>query len=143
MKHSFVITVLTLLSCSQAAVGQPLEKVQPEAAGSKRIVVQNYYYAKPGKADEVFQWRLHASDVREKLGLPRGRVLRHVGEPERDKPDVVWECEYPDEAAREEDVRILSSKREFDDVMKHMGTLIQRFERAIYEVEEPRTAGNR
>jgi hypothetical protein len=44
-------------------------------AGST-IVEQTSYFVLPGKAEDVYRVRLHASDVLEKLGLPRGRVLR-------------------------------------------------------------------
>jgi len=51
-------------------------------AGSK-IVEQTSYFALPGKVEDVYRVRLHASDVLEKLGLPRGRVLRRQGNSER------------------------------------------------------------
>ena len=51
-----------------------------EAVSSKMMVVHNGYYAKPGQAEAVYQWRLHASDVRAQLGFPPGRVLRRIGD---------------------------------------------------------------
>ena len=65
---------------------------------SPRLVVQNYYYAKPGKAEEVYHWRLHASEVRAGLGLAPGRVLKRVRSSDdpvdsTDLPDVVKEIE--------------------------------------------------
>jgi len=39
------------------------------------IIVQNYYWAKEGKIDEVYAHRLYASQVRDSLGLAVGRVL--------------------------------------------------------------------
>ena len=96
---------------------------------SKPIVVQNYYYPKPGNEEAVYQWRLHASDVRAKLGLPVGRVLK------KNSGDalyqVVWECEYPSLEAREADVKKLDESVEFKKVQEHMTTLIQKFERAV------------
>jgi hypothetical protein len=56
---------------SMATIGKPARAQQ-----TQRFIVQNNYWALPGKAEEVFQWRIHASDVRERLGLPRGQVLR-------------------------------------------------------------------
>jgi hypothetical protein len=114
------------------------------------IVVQNYYYARPGKAEEVYQWRLHASDVRAKLGLARGRVLRrapgekagddsHEGGP-HDVPDVIWECDYPNPEARAADIARLDNSKEFDAVEKHMDSLIRGFRRVIFEVD-PLDAG--
>ena len=91
----------------------------PAAAAGKVIVVQNFYYALPGKADEVYRWRLHASEVRSRLGLAVGRVLRRTPPPGRetadaDLPDVVWECEYPNAEARAADVARLDASGEFD-----------------------------
>ena len=59
---------------------------------SEVIVVHNSYYAKPGLAEAVYQWRLHASDVRAQFRFPRGRVLRRVKEthqrvPRRNSPN--------------------------------------------------------
>ena len=51
-----------------------------KAAGT--IVEQDGYFALPGKAEEVYQVRVQACDVLEKLGLPRGRVLRRQGNSE-------------------------------------------------------------
>ena len=81
-----------------------------------RIMVQNYYYAQPHQVENLYRCLLDASNVREKLGFPQGRLLRRIamsgdafGTPAVDKrgpedlPDVVWECEYPDAATREHD----------------------------------------
>ncbi|HEY5824057.1 MAG TPA: hypothetical protein VIT44_06825 [Cyclobacteriaceae bacterium] len=48
------------------------------AQNPKPIVIQNHYYPKQGKDQEVYEWRLHASEVRAKLGLPKGRVLKKI-----------------------------------------------------------------
>lgn len=94
------------------------------------IVVQNQYWAKPGKAEEVYRWRLHASDVRVKLGLLRGRVLRRESE-SKTQPDVIWECEYPSRAARTREVELLDKSEEFKEVQRHMGTLTDKFDRVV------------
>lgn len=111
-----------------------------EAASAEpgpHIVVQNFYYALPGKAEAVYQWRLHASDVRVKLGLRPGRVLkieRGLEDGGRDDfADVVWECDYPDAASRAADNKVLDGSAEFDAVQAHMRTLIGKFRRVIYE----------
>src|SRR4051812_28620242 len=105
------------MSC---CVGSAKSEAPPKvgAAPSRALVVQNYYYALPGKATDVYLWRLHASDVRAKLGLARGRVLRRVPDPKTDKlpvalPDVIWECEYSSREAREADVAQLDKSAEF------------------------------
>jgi hypothetical protein len=111
----------------------------PAAAPGKAIVVQNFYYALPGKADEVYRWRLHASKVRARLGLSVGHVLRRIpttaAEAEdAELPDVIWECEYPNAQARESDIARLDASREFDPIEAHMQTLIHRFRRAVFTV---------
>jgi hypothetical protein len=136
--HPWMLSVFALLAacCS-------IEGAQSQGR-THSIVVQNYYYARPGKADEVYQWRLHASDVRARLGLARGRVLRrapgqktgddsHEGG-QHDAPDVIWECDYPSPEARAADIARLDNSKEFDAVEKHMDTLIRDFRRVIFEV---------
>jgi len=125
-----------LALCTGIAVtlnGQAADSV-PAVAGP--IVVQNYYFALPGKSEEVFEWRLHASEVRAKLGLSRGRVLRRIAAPNGQDsavPDVIWECDYPSQAAREKDIALLSRSAEFDQVEKHMDKLLRKFDRALFE----------
>ena len=130
------IALLAICCCVGSAKSEaPLES---GAAPSRTVVVQNFYYALPGKAMDVYRWRLHASDVRAKLGLARGRVLRRVSNPKTDKqaaaiPDVIWECEYSSREAREADVARLDKSAEFDEVQKHMETLIRDFHSVMFE----------
>ena len=97
------------------------------------IVVHNQYFPKPGKEEAVYQWRLHASEVRVKLGLPKGRVLKKVTG--NGGPSVIWECEYPSLESRENDVAVLDRSEEFKKVQEHMSTLIDKFERFVFEVK--------
>lgn len=99
----------------------------------QKIIVQNYYWAKEGKIDEVYAHRLYASKVRDSLGLAVGRVLKRIGE-NGELSHVIWECEYSSESARMEDVRILTASGAFEKVTKKMRTLIIKFERGIYKV---------
>jgi hypothetical protein len=96
-------------------------------------VIQVSYYARPGKAEEVFTHRQHVSDLLEKLGLPRGRVLRRAGG-SIDQPDVMWECEYPSAAALEQALQSTQGNSEFNEARKYMGTLILKGERRDWEV---------
>jgi Tol biopolymer transport system component len=95
------------------------------------IIERTEYWALPGKADEVYRWRLHACDVREKLGLPRGQVFRRQGD-SATLPDVVWQVEYPDEAARAHDFQVREASAEFRAVREHMDSLRRRFERGFW-----------
>ena len=47
---------------------------------------------------------------------------------------IIWECEYNSEAARIEDLRLLTESRAFEKVTKKMGILIDKFERGVYKV---------
>ncbi|MBD2705853.1 hypothetical protein IC229_34970 [Spirosoma sp. BT702] len=96
------------------------------------ILVQNHYYPKPGKEDEVYKWRLHASEVRSKLGLPKGRVLKKLNG--TGGPFVIWECEYPSPEARQKDVAVLDQSEEFKQVQAHMTTLLDKFERYVFSI---------
>jgi len=106
----------------------------PTLARSGPIVERTEYWALPGKADEVYRWRVHACDVREKLGLPRGTVFRRQAD-STTLPDVVWEIEYPDEAARRHDLEVREASPEFRAVREHMDTLRSRFERGFWSPE--------
>lgn len=129
------------LHCAAAPADPPA--AAPAKATGHPIVVQNYYYARPGKAEEVYRWRLHASQVRARLGLPVGRVLLRqpptgAAETDGDLPDVVWECEYADASAREADLARLTASGEFEAVEQHMQTLIRGFRRAVFSVSPDR-----
>jgi hypothetical protein len=112
------------------------EMPSDQMKGGSKIVVQNYYWAKPGLVEEVYQQRLLASAVRGKYGHPVGRVLRLTNKSDS-LPDVIWECEYPGMKARGKDIERLSKNEEFSRVADKMGTLIVKFDRAIYEVSVP------
>ena len=106
----------------------------PEMSRSTALVVQNVYFPRPGMEDEVLATRLEASAVRARLGLGTGRVLKRVNGPE-DGPYLMWEAEYPSQAAREADVAALDGT-DFERVSRHMGTLLDRFGRTVWEVVE-------
>ncbi|GAC1695555.1 MAG: hypothetical protein NVS9B3_13660 [Gemmatimonadaceae bacterium] len=119
-----------------AACGPPSAALSRKAppSGAGELVVHNYYYAKAGLADSVYRLRLRASAVRAALGLERGRVLRRIDAPDS-LPDVVWEAEYADSAARAKDVGALDRSAEFREIQRTMGTLLSRFERVVWRAE--------
>jgi len=98
------------------------------------VVVQNYYFPRPGKEEAVHELRLHASDVREELGLPRGTVLRRIEGPDS-LPLVIWQNEYASVEARRRDSEAAVTAPEFREVMDEMGTLLRHFERALWEAD--------
>jgi len=81
----------------------------------------------------VYHAESDSSEVRAQLGFSRGRVLRRLGD-SGTQPEVIWECTYPDLAAREREVQAVEATAEFQAVMQHMRTLICRFDRQIWRV---------
>lgn len=109
----------------------------PSAASADVIVVQNEYYAKAGKEDDVLQTRIEASRIRKDLGLAVGRILVNFGEHPGESATVIWECVYPSMEARESDVRALEESREFKAVQLRMQGLLDRFDRNVWLTSEP------
>ncbi|HEY5824056.1 MAG TPA: hypothetical protein VIT44_06820 [Cyclobacteriaceae bacterium] len=48
----------------------------------------------------------------------------------------MWECEYASLQEREKDVALIDQSEEFKKVQEHMGTLIDKFERSIWEIND-------
>lgn len=65
------------------------------------------------------------------LGLHAGHVFRGMGGGE---PDAVWQVELDPETAAHEG-RTAQDSPAFQEVMKHMGTLIRRFEHSTFQEE--------
>ena len=103
-------------------------------SADRPIIVQNYYWAKEGKIQEVYEHRKYACEVRKNLGFAVGRVLLRK-DSQGGLAHVIWECEFPSEAARQEDIRLLSESGAFEEVMEKMGTLIDKFDRATYYID--------
>jgi hypothetical protein len=121
----------TLLALPAGALLGMAAISRPALAQQKQgFIVQNNYWALPGKVEEVYQWRMHASDVRATLGLPRGQVLRRQGISDA-VPDVIWQMEYLNEAERTNDVTV-SNAGGFQEVVNHMRTLLRRFETNVW-----------
>ncbi len=95
------------------------------------IISYNFYYACPGNAAAVLRQRLLASDVRARLGLPRGRIISKL-EGGDDFPDVIWRLDFSDMAAQDADMRVRAASTEFETIRKGMRQLYRRFERPLY-----------
>jgi hypothetical protein len=97
------------------------------------IVSFNFYYALPGQEDAVLRQRLRASDVRQNIGIPRGRVLsRTAGD--ADLPDVIWEHHFDDVAGHHADMAARAASVEFESIRAGMRKLYRRFERPLFEI---------
>lgn len=94
------------------------------------IVETTNYYARPGQVDAVLAQRRRATDVRVRLGLEPGRILRKV---EGAGPDVRWECSFETRADYDADMAARAASAEFAEARKAMHALIERFERHLHE----------
>ncbi len=95
------------------------------------IISYNFYYARPGNAAAVLRQRLLASDVRARLGLPRGRTISKL-EGGDDFPDVIWRLDFADMAAQDADMQARAASTEFETIRTGMRQLYRRFERPLY-----------
>jgi hypothetical protein len=149
-----VVVIMSAFAVQRVVSNQPNvhaveNKSSVPSSQQDRIIVQNYYYAQPNKSEDLYQRLLEASNVREKLGFARGRLLRRIamsgvafGTPPGDKsgpedlPDVVWECEFPDIATREHEFQAVIANPDYEAVHKRMLPLMRRMARATYKVSE-------
>ena len=108
-----------------------LPALPPITIGSSlRIVAQNWYFAKPGNAGDVYKLRLHACDVLLRIGVAPGEVFRGRGGSE---PDALWQVEFASRDAAREARRRVAASSEFTAVQERMGKLIRRFETSLYQ----------
>jgi hypothetical protein len=93
----------------------------------------NFYYAHPGQEDAVLRQRLRACDVRENMGVPRGRVLaRSAGGAEL--PDVIWEHQFDNIDGHHADMAARAASAEVEAIRAGMRKLCRRFERPLFEI---------
>lgn len=93
----------------------------------------NFYYAQPGDEAAVLRQRLFASDVRETLAIPRGRVLRRTAGAAT-LPDVMWELQFAEIAGHHADMAVRAASSEFEAVRAGMRKLCRRFERPLFDI---------
>ena len=108
---------LTLILTAVTLLGAPAMR-SPATPQTGPLVIHNYYYALPGRADSAYRLRLRASALRATLGLVPGRVLRRLAGPDS-LPDLIWEAEYLDSAARARDAAAAEANPEFDRIQHH------------------------
>ncbi|WP_436124377.1 hypothetical protein [Aminobacter sp. LjRoot7] len=104
-----------------------------KTAEEKMIVEATNYFAKEGLADDVLTQRRKATEIRRRLGLDPGRILVRT---EGDGPDIRWECSFASREAYDADRAARTASPDFEAARKQMHTLLERFERHVYEVEE-------
>jgi hypothetical protein len=100
------------------------------------LVERTAYWARPGQAEAVLDTRRRASDVRGRIGLPRGGIVVKA-DPAGDGPDVSWECEFATAEAHAADLAARAASPEFGAVRAVMQSLIVRFERQLFRRDDP------
>ena len=104
------------------------------------ISERTHYFAKPGLWREVLALRRRACAVRRDLGLPSGRIHVRSASGDAAAPDVVWECDFADEAAQQADLAARGESPAFEAVSAEMRTLPRALRAACLA---PRRAGAR
>lgn len=83
-----------------------------------KIVVENNYYPKPGKFEEVLTLRIAASKLLKEFGLSPGKitVARQTKDSAKGKQAevaaIVWSCEYKNLVALEKEISSLTLEQE-------------------------------
>lgn len=110
---------------------------------NQKIIVENHYYPKPGKHDEVRALRIEASRLLIKFGFTAGQVLvtRQTMDRDSGKQDeiaaVVWRAEYKSLAALKAEVNSFTAEQEKQmkkEILSKMKLLINRFKRTSHYV---------
>lgn len=102
---------------------------------NRQIVERTRYFGKPGMADAVLETRREASRIRAALGLPHGRITVPIASEDGvAQPDVEWECTFNGHAERDADMKARADSAQFEAIRQRMGSLLDRFERLVYEV---------
>lgn len=104
------------------------------------ITAFNFYYAHAGETEAVLRQRLYASDVRERIGIPRGTVIARTSGA-AGLPDVIWHQDFEDVEAHERDMDARAASLEFGQVRAGMRKLIRRFERPLFDNCDPASSG--
>jgi hypothetical protein len=124
MRPALLFAVVSLWCLTGAAVES---MAQQQSGHGPTTVVQLSYYALPGKEQDVLSIRLSASDVLERNGVTRGRVLTRAEGLRQTKnandPDVVWEGEFPDAASLKRYEEIAGGHPDFMAAVQKMRTV--------------------
>lgn len=97
------------------------------------IIEATNYFATEGQAAAVLVQRRKATEIRRALGLEPGRILIRL---EGNGPDIRWECSFSSREAYEADMAVRGGSQAFADARKAMHTLLERFERHVYEGDD-------
>lgn len=120
------------------AAGVPAASDEPASC----FVEQNFYYPSDGMAEQALAVRIKGEDVREKLGLPTGRVMivekATSGHPSSGKVEpldmsyITSLTEYASEAEAASAKQALAASEEYVAIRSEMGRLLRHFETATW-----------
>ena len=104
----------------------------------KRVVVQNYYYSKPGKVDEILALRIEASKLLKEFGFSAGNVLVNRQTMDRAKgketevASILWQVEYESLESLKKEMNSwtpIQESRFQKEILSKMKMLVDRFKR--------------
>lgn len=84
----------------------------------QKIMVENHYFPKPGKFNEVLALRIAASKLLKEFGLSAGKVtvtrqtLDTANGNQEDVAAIVWHCEYKNLAALKKELSSFTGEQE-------------------------------
>lgn len=133
---NFMVTIGLTFICIGAALAD-----QADAGSDSCVVVQHYYFATPGKEQEVISTRIEGNRVRAALGLPTSRLLviesSSSGHPAKgglkpgDASYLMSETVFKNEAEKAHSEAMLTESEDYISVRKRMGSLIDHFEASV------------
>jgi hypothetical protein len=97
------------------------------------IIEITNYFAREGQIQAVLQQRRRATATRCELGLEPGEILVLR---EGNGPDIRWECRFATREAHDADLAVRAGSRAFVEARREMHTLLEQFERQVYETDE-------
>jgi hypothetical protein len=144
MQYILILLCLTFSLTSTAQVWGTVFPTEKEVLAmdnkmlDKRIVVQNFYYPKPGKFDEALALRIEASTLLEEFGFATGKVLVNRQTMDRSKgkeaevASILWQVEYESLESLKKEMNSwtpIQVNRFQKEILSKMNSLVDRFKR--------------
>jgi len=103
----------------------------------KKIIVENHYYPRPGKFDEVLALRIAASKLQKEFGFPAGRIMvnrqtRDMANGKKEEvAEVIWLTEYESLGSLDKELKSYTAEQESrqKEIISKMSLLVDRFKR--------------
>ncbi len=132
---SFLYLIAAGLAVFAVLAGPGQAGARAGVGAGQCLIQQNFYYPRAGNEEEALATRLKANEIRVRLGVPTGRVLR-VAQPGTGIAFYLTsQVEYENQAAADKYNAILEGSAEFVAVRAHMRPLLEKFETVIWSPE--------